>query len=60
MTGPGRESPVVLTFGTSSWEAELLAKVRDLRANGKRVMLVIDGSVIFLYRAENAGTIRME
>jgi len=39
------------------WERDLLAKVRQLRGIQKRCILVIDGTRIFIYRAEPAGTL---
>ena len=49
----------IIYTAVPTWESELLAKIGELRASGKRAILVIDGKMIFVFRAENAGTIRM-
>ena len=42
------------------WQAKLIAKVAELRAAGKRAILLIDGSRIFVFSAEPRGTIALD
>lgn len=46
--------------GLADWERRLLAKVGQLRADNKRVILMVDGSRIFVYSAEPRGTIALD
>lgn len=51
---------VVLVDSLTDWEIKLLLKVRRLRAEKKRVILMLDGQVILLYRCEPAGLLVAE
>lgn len=43
-----------------AWEKALIEKVRQLRGFDKRVILLVDGSRIFVYSAEPRGTIALD
>lgn len=42
------------------WERQLLDKVGQLRSLGKRAILLVDGSRVFVFSAEPRGTIALE
>lgn len=52
--------PVAVDVTRPDWELKLCAKIRELRLTGKRCMLLVDGSRIFVFSAEPRGTIAID
>ena len=57
---PVREAEYISTAATPEWQAKLIAKVTELRTAGKRAILLIDGTRIFVFAAEPRGTIALD
>lgn len=51
---------VRVTVTDPDWHSRLIAKVDELRASGKRAILIVDGSRIFVFSAEPRGTIALD
>ena len=51
-------TPTAVVLETlTDWEIQLVLKVRRLRAERKRAILLVDGAAVTVYRCEPAGII---